>query len=164
MDALINSARCEHRALRFDSIDDLLTEIDRIVAAERAGALRCTGNWTTGQIFGHLAAWIDYGYEGFPPGAHPPWFIRIVLRMMKKKFLRGPMPRGVRIPRAPDGTFGVEPLSTDEGARRLREALARLQRREPVKFHSPAFGPVTEDERISANLRHAELHLGYLHP
>jgi hypothetical protein len=158
------SAKPERRTLRFNSVDELLAEIDRIVSAEKAGTLRRTGNWSTGQIFGHLAAWIDYGYEGFPPGAHPPFFVRWVMKFWKKKIIRDGMPAGIRIPRTKDGTFGTEPYSADEGAARLRAALKRLSVGEPVKFHSPAMGPVSEAERIQVQLRHAELHLSYLHP
>jgi hypothetical protein len=161
---MIDPASARHRSLRFTSIEELRAEIDRVLAAERAGTLTRTGNWTTGQVLGHLAAWIEYGYEGYPPKAHPPWFIRWILRFRKGAYLRNDMPRGVRIPRSEQGTFGTEVLPTEEGARRLRAALDRLHRREPPKFHSPAFGPMTDDERIQLNLRHAELHLGYLHP
>lgn len=159
----INTRKAGRRALRFETIDDVLAEIDRIEAADRAGTLRTTGNWTVGQTFGHLAAWINYGYEGFPAGAHPPWFVRVILRrfVMPRALRRGVSP-GMRIPRVDGGTFGIEPLSTEEGARRLREALARLKNREPVRYHSPAFGPMDDEQRIAFQLRHAELHLGFL--
>lgn len=165
MGAVVDTGNiAEHRELRFSSLDDLLAELDRVVAAEKTGTLRRTGNWTTGQTFGHLAAWIDYAYDGYPPGSTPPWFVRVIVRMMKKSFIRKPMQRGFKIPRAPGGTYAAEPVSTEEGARRLRQALERLQRREPTRFDSPVFGPMTDDERIALNLRHAELHLGYLWP
>lgn len=159
-----SSRSVERRALRFNSIDELMRELDRIIAAENTGTLRRTGNWTTGQIFGHLAAWINYGYEGFPPGAHPPFFVRWIVKFLKNKIIHGGMRPGMRIPRTKDGTFGTEVLSTDEGASRLRAALMRLKDREPVKFHSPALGPLSDDDRIAVQLRHAELHLSYLHP
>jgi hypothetical protein len=106
-----NTSKSEHRAIRFESIDDLLAEIDRIVAADRAGTLRQTGNWTPGTILGHVAAWINYAWEGYPPGSHPPWFIRAVARLMRNRLLTKPMMRGMRIPKTPGniGTFGVEP-------------------------------------------------------
>jgi hypothetical protein len=154
----------ERRQLRFGTIDDLLKEIDRIIAAEKAGTLHRTGNWTTGQIFGHLAAWINFGYEGFPPGAHPPFFIRWFIKRKKAQYLRDGMRPGVRIPRSKDGTFGTEVMTTDEGASRLRAALMKLAKGEPARYHSPAFGAMPHDERIALQLRHAELHLSYLHP
>jgi hypothetical protein len=153
----------DRRGLRFNSIDDLLADVDRIVAAERAGRLRQAGNWTAGQTMGHLAAWINYAYDGFPMD-RPPWFVRFILGFLKKKYLRDGMPAGVRIPKAENGTYGTEPLSTAEGADRLRKALARLKSGETARYDSPAWGRMPDEERIALNLRHAELHLSFLHP
>lgn len=162
---IIDTRKSEHRTLRFQSIDDLSREFDVIVEAERNGTLRTTGNWTAGQALGHLAAWIDYGWDGFPPEATPPWIIGFILRkFMKKRLLRDGMTPGVKIPRITEGTLATEIMSTDEGARRLRRSLERLKAGEPVRHHSPAFGPMSDDERIALHLRHAELHLGFLHP
>jgi hypothetical protein len=151
----------DRRKVQFATVEDLLADVDRIVAADRQGRLRRTGNWTAGQALGHLATWINFAYEGFPD--RPPWFIRWILRRKKVKYLRDGMDAGIHIPRVPGGTRGLEVLSTDEGAARLRKALQRLQS-EPAKFDSPAFGPMSLQERIALNLRHAELHLSFLHP
>jgi hypothetical protein len=162
MATLIDTAQVQdRRTLRFHSIDDAMRDIDAIVAAEQAGTLRPLGNWTPGQILGHVAAWINYSYDGYPV-ARPPWFIRFILRMMVKKYLRDGMPAGVRIPKTEHGTFGIEPFSTTEGAARLRRALQRLQSDEPAPHDSPAFGPISREHRIQLNLRHAELHLSFL--
>ena len=48
------------RPLRFESIDQVLAEVDRLVEAERAGQLKRLGNWTLGQVLGHLAVWAEY--------------------------------------------------------------------------------------------------------
>lgn len=107
------------RSLRFASIDEALADIDKLVADDERGTLTTLGNWTAGQIFAHLAAWIEYGYDGYPLKP-PPWFIRIILRMMKKKYLRQGMPSGVRIPRVENGTVGQDDVSTAEGASHRR--------------------------------------------
>jgi len=162
MSEALNTAKVrDRRALRFNSIDDVLKDIDAIVAAEQAGTLRQLGNWTPGQILGHLAAWTNYSYDGYP-FKPPPWFIRIILRMKVKKYLRDGMPAGVRIPGVANGTFGTEPFSTTEGAERLRRAIRRLQSSEPALHDSPAFGAMSHADRIQLNLRHAELHLSFL--
>jgi len=154
----------DRRRLRFATIDDLLADVEKIVAADKAGTLRRTGNWTPGQALGHIATWATFPYEGFPKKAHPPWFIRWLIRMKKAKYLKEGMPAGVRIPGIEGGTLATEILSTEEGARRLRAVLQRLKNGEPAKHESPAFGPMSLDERIALNLRHAELHLSFLHP
>ncbi|MEK6642847.1 MAG: DUF1569 domain-containing protein [Planctomycetota bacterium] len=152
----------DRRKLYFANIDAVLADVDRIVAADKAGTLRCTGNWTAGQVMGHVASWINYAYDGFPIGK-PPFFVRWILKMLKKKYLREGMPSGVKIPKTKEGTFGIEKLSTEEGATQLRKALTRLKSSEEAKHDSPAWGPMPRDERIAINLRHAELHLSFLH-
>jgi len=148
------------RSLRFETIDDVQAEVDRIVAA--AGTLRQSGNWTAGQAFGHLAAWINYSYDGYP--FKTPWFIRMILKLRVKHYLRKGLSAGVRIPGVAAGTYATEDLSIEEGADQLRRALTRLKSDEPARYDSPAFGKLTDEDRIALNLRHAELHLGFLHP
>lgn len=160
---IINTAKvADRRRLRYATVDEVLADVDRIVAAEKSGTLRRTGNWTAGQVFGHLATWANYAYEGYP--FRPPWFIRWILRKKKVAYLRDGMPAGVRIPKVPNGTYGTEEMSTEEGVNRLRRAMSRLKNGEPAKFDSPAWGKMPLEEGIAMNLRHAELHMSFLHP
>lgn len=151
------------RKLRFESVGDLLAELERIEAAWKAGELRVLGNWTPSQILAHIAAWIEYGWSGYPLKP-PPFFVAWILRLMLKKYLRDGMPAGVRIPKVEGGTIGQDDGPFDEALARLRRALERLQRGDPAQYPSPAFGKMTEADRIRLNLRHAELHLGFLDP
>ncbi len=163
-DAPINTRSVrDRRQLSFCTLADLRREIDRIAEADRAGRLRCAGNWTAGQAFGHLATWINFALDGYPPDLRPPLLVKLLLRTQKKRFLRGPLPRGVRLPKVEGGTLGAEPLPLDEGLARLRNAIDRLERTAPT-VPNPIFGPMTHDEWIQGHLRHAELHLGCLHP
>src|SRR5437588_6495629 len=130
------------RVLHFDSLDQMLAEVDRLVDAERKGRLRRLGNWALGQTLGHLATWIEYSYTGCP--LKPPFFIRWILRLQKKKFLRGPMRAGVRIPRVEGGTLGIDPMPLDEALPRFRRAAERLKTEPPTK-PSPAIGMLTHD-------------------
>jgi hypothetical protein len=148
------------RALRFESIDELLADVDRLAAAERAGTLRRCGNWTLGQALGHLATWAQFSYDGLPMPT--PWFIKLILRVQKRRYLRGPLPRGVKIPRVRGGTLGIEPLPLDEGLSRYRAVTERLRREVPAN-PSAVFGPLAHDEWIALHLRHAELHLSFFH-
>ena len=155
------SEPAERRKLWFDSIDDVFSELERIENADANGRLAATGAWTPGQILSHLAAWIDYAYDGFPMKP-APWPIRVLLRWQLKKYLRQGMPSGVRIPKVPEGTFGAKDLPLDEAAARFRAALKRLKSDEPAGYDSPAFGALSHEQRIQLNLRHAELHLSFL--
>ncbi len=151
----------DRRVLRFESIDQVLAEVDRLAEAERAGRLRRLGNWTMGQTLGHLASWMEYGYTGTP--LKVPFFIKWVLRLRKRKFLHGPMQAGVKIPGVEGGTLATDPVPLDEGLGRFRRAAERLKAEAPTA-PSAVFGPLTHEEAIALNLRHAELHLGFLVP
>jgi hypothetical protein len=157
----VDTRSSDHRTLRFNTVDECIAEVNRIRDADGAGKLRVAGNWTPGQIMAHVASWINYAYDGFPVGA-PPFFVRWFLRRRLPKMLRDGMPRGARIPGVKDGTFGMDDISTPEAVERLLTALNRLQSAEVAKFDSPAFGALSHEDRIKLNLRHAELHLGFI--
>jgi hypothetical protein len=158
----IDTARVEgRRILRFNTIDDVLADVERLVEAERRGTLVRLGNWSLGQTLGHLATWVNFSFTGAP--TRPPMWVKLLLRMMKKKFLHGSMRSGVRIPGIEGGTLGTEPMSLDEGLQAYRGALERLRREVPQK-PNVIFGPLAHDEWIALNLRHAELHLSFMRP
>jgi hypothetical protein len=149
------------RMLRFESIDQALAEVDRLVEAERAGRLKRLGNWTLGQALGHLAGWVEYSYTGTP--LKVPFFIKWFFRLQKRKFLYGPMRTGARIPGIPEGTLNTEILPLDEAEGRYRRALNRLKSEPPTALNA-IFGVLTHEEWIALHLRHAEGHLGFMVP
>ena len=153
----------QRRKLRFNSVDDAIGEAERLVAAERAGQLQCVGNWKLGQALGHLATWANFALDGYPPELHPPLPVRLIARLMKNSVLNKGMMPGMRIGRLPGGTVGLDPMEPEEGLRRLRAALERL-RTTPPTIPNPAFGPLTHEQWIALNLRHAELHLSFQCP
>lgn len=157
----VNTSKVARRELRFESIDDLIAELNRIEQAEALGQLQVLGKWSPGQIVSHLAAWIEYGWDGFPM-KRPPFFVRWILSFMGKKFLRTGLPSGMRIPGVKGGTFGQDDVPLGQALARLRTALQRLKNGELAKFDSPAFGPLSHEDRIRLNLRHAELHLSFM--
>lgn len=157
---MINTRKAARRNLRFETVEALLSDIDQIEAAAVNGTLGVTGNWTPGQVLSHLAAWIEYGYDGFPI-APPPAPIRWILRWMLPGTLRNGMRPGVRIPGVKLGTTGADDVPLADGLRRYRTAISRLTS-EPAIYPSPAFGPLSETDRVALQLRHAELHLSFL--
>ena len=146
------------RALRFESIDEMMADVDRLVEAERAGRLRRLGNWTLGQALGHLATWAEYSYAGAPIKA--PFFIRWLKRLQKRSFLYGPMRAGIWIPGVQGGTLAAGPMPLDEGLDRMQRVMQRLKS-DPPTAASPLLGLLTHEEWIALHLRHAELHLGF---
>ena len=81
--------------------------------------------------------------------------------MGMKRMLKNGISAGFNIPGVDGGTTGQDDMELDDGITRLKSALERMKS-EPAIHDSPAFGEVTEELRQKLNLRHAELHLGFL--
>ncbi len=149
------------RSIHLRSLDDYDVELERVATAHASNMLTATGNWTPGQILGHLAAWIDYGYAGYPMSKLPSpvqWLLRFALR----RALKHGMKPGVRIPGTKTGTVGDDDIPFELAFERLKRSIGRLRAGEEATFDSPAFGKMTHADRIALNLRHAELHLAFL--
>lgn len=152
----------DRRALSFATMADVRAEASRILAAERAGTLRCAGNWTTAQVFNHVAAWMEYPYDGYP-GKGPPWFVKVMAKLMKKGILTKPLQAGFRLPGVPGGTYGIDDGPVDAAYERLVRATQRMEKA-PPSIPNPVFGPLTHAEWQRLNIGHAELHFSFLHP
>ena len=159
--AVKSGAVVGRRRLRFESLDEVREDVQGLVDAEQRGRLKQLGNWTLGQTFGHLSAWVDYSYTG--PPFKPPFFIRWILRLRKHKFLHEPMPAGVRIPGVPGGTTATDPRPLPEATEAYTRSLERLKAEAPALPHL-IFGHLPHQEWILINLRHAELHLSFFVP
>ena len=149
------------RILRFESIDQVMADVDRLAEAERAGRLGRLGNWTLGQTLGHLACWAEYSYIGTP--LKVPFLLRFILRGRKRRFLYQPMRAGVKIPGVTGGTLATAPMSLEAGLVRMRRIMERLKAEAPSKPQA-IFGPMTHEEWVALHCRHAEMHLGFLVP
>jgi len=147
------------RTLHFESLNEVMADVEKLAAAQEQGKLRCLGNWSPGQNLGHLASWVDYSYDGVP--FKVPFIAKIVMRPMKNRFLHKPMRPGSRIPKLPGGTAGIDPLSFEEGLTRFRKNFTRLKSEAPQRPHV-VFGNLTHEEWICQHLRHAELHLSFM--
>ena len=153
----------DRRQLRFENFGDALRDAEMLADAERRGALRATGNWELGQAIGHVAAWAKYPLDGYPPLPRMPWFLRVLIPLLKNSFLNSRLPAGANIRGVPNGTLATERMETDAALRELREAFGRLERQMPAK-PNPVLGPLSHEDWIKLNLRHAELHFSFFHP
>lgn len=151
----------EFRKLRFESIEECKAEVERIKAAAASESLKTHGNWSPGQVMTHIAAWINYAYDGFEVKP-APFFVRWILWWGLAKMLREGMSPGVRIPGVEGGTTGMEDIEPIPAADKLLAALDRLASDEEAPHDSPAFGKMSDEDRVRLNLRHAEMHLGFL--
>ncbi len=148
-----------YRNLRFSTLHEALEDARRSAEAAQQGRLSTCGNWSPGTLFGHLAFWINAGFDGYP--FKVGFLMRQAGRLMKRQMLSKTPGRGVKIPGAPGGTFGTEVLPTDVGFAQFERAVHRLEAQAPAA-PNPLLGPLTHQEWLALHTRHAEGHLGYL--
>ena len=157
--APVNTSKVQgRRELHFANLDEMLADAERLAAAPRVKQL---GNWTLGQALGHLAATMDTAVDGAK--IQPPWFMRLMGRLMKKRVLKK-MPPGYQLPG--DAARYVVPsstLSTEDGIKKLRTAVSRLKAT-PDRQPSPFLGRLTLEESDRLQCSHAELHLSFFVP
>ena len=155
----INTNKAPRRKVRFETIDHAIAEARRIATMVNSGTAQYSGNWNAGQILNHVAAWAEYAYVANPMKA--PWFIKLLVRPFKRKFLNSGLPAGRIIPNIPGGTLATEKVPTDAALARFETSFARLKTDPPTQ-PSPVFGMMTHEEAIKLNLRHAELHMSFV--
>ena len=148
----------ERRQLRFESLDDILAEVERLAKCKD---VRAIGNWSSGQVLQHLAMTMNNSIDGFPRFVPLPvrWMLRL---FMKRRFLTQPMPPGFRLP-AKAGNMLPLPTTWETALVNFRRAMQRVKA-EMRRAPHPAFGPMTVDEWEQIHCRHSELHLGFLLP
>ncbi|MCE9620597.1 MAG: DUF1569 domain-containing protein [Planctomycetes bacterium] len=145
------------RELKFESLDQILKEAERIAAARSVKQL---GNWSPGQVFAHLAYAMNMSIDGAK--SQPPWFVKLIGPLMKKRVLRH-MSAGFTLPPNAAAELVFGPTSTQDGLNALRSAIHR-QKSESKRVPSVVFGKFTHDEWNQLHFRHAELHLSFLDP
>jgi hypothetical protein len=163
---MVNTKTAERRALAFGDVEALWAELDRIEAAQGAGVLRTTGNWTAAQGLEHCARLWRAAYDGFPEDARPPAVLKAVAKMFfKAKAVRGETaPAGMKPPAAIRRAFEVGPeIAFDEAMGNMRAQVGRTRAGERFSRESPLFGRLSHDEWLGLQLGHCQLHLGFLH-
>jgi uncharacterized protein DUF1569 len=147
------------RELHFDSLEDILAEVDRLAGSRE---IKTLGNWSAGQIFEHLARVMDRSIDGFENTL--PAIVRFVFQYtLKPRLLNKPMTAGFKLPAKAGAELIAPPTSFEDGLAHIRGAIHRLQT-DPKRVPSPFLGPLTRDEWTRMHCRHAELHLSFLIP
>ncbi|HKD36820.1 MAG TPA: DUF1569 domain-containing protein [Pirellulales bacterium] len=156
---LVKTAKVQgRRELHFANLDEILADGERLAAARN---LKSLGNWTLGQALGHLACAMDTAVDGVKNP--PPWIFRVMGRMFKNKVLKR-MDPGFKLPdNAAKELIPPPSMTTEEGLRRLRTAIARLKVT-PNRAPSPFLGRLTTEESNRLQCSHAELHLSFFVP
>lgn len=161
----VDTKTATRRDLRFASFDEVAADLDRLEAAMNAGTLTATGNWTPGQVFDHLAKFLQFAYDGFPSKAPPP--VRWIARMMfktKAANSEDPIPSGFKLPKQASALLPREDIRDQQGLEYLRSQVARVQSGEKMSQPSPLLGRLTPEEWVTLQRKHMALHLSFLEP
>lgn len=152
------------RNLRFNTIADLSRELDALESAHNNNALVSTGNWSPGENLQHVARFFKAAFDGF--GFMAPAPARFLFRLLLKPIaLKHTLRGGLKIPAKARPVLEPDPgVPFEQGLADLRAQLARINNGEKMQAPSPILGPLSHDEWISLQLRHAELHFAKLLP
>ena len=160
---MVNTKTAPRRELSFGSLDELSAELDRLDAAQAAGNLGHTGNWTPAEILDHLANFWTCSLDGFPPGK-VPMPLRLMAQMLfKKRAVSGsPPPPGFKIPAKMDAFNPRVGVTFEQGMEALRTCVERTRRGDSYIPASPLFGKLTREQWIRINLGHCGMHLSFI--
>lgn len=146
------------RALRFQSLDDVAADAERLVSSPDT---RMLGNWSLSHLLTHLAKAINSSIDGISVRA--PWYIRLAAPLFKRRILTKGMRPGFKLPKNVEPSFFPVAESPHEALAVLRAAIDRA-RAERITARHPILGHLTHDEWTQLHLRHAELHLSFALP
>jgi len=155
-----SDAPAARRRLEFHCFNCLRGELDRLEAAGEAN-IRAVGRWTPGQVVQHLAEVVTRSIDGFE--FEGPRLVRMLRPVLRLTMMGRPMPSGVKLKGAMTAMVPPPSIRFDNALANLRRELDRAER-ERMTAKSPVFGRMTHDDWANLHLRHAELHLGFLHP
>ena len=159
----MTTASIARRTLRFDTLAEAVRDAETLLAK----GYDKTGNWSLGQVCGHLANWMTYPIDGFPK---VPLVIRPLLWMMKvmvgrrklKTYLADrSFPAG-----APTLPQSVPPATAEdaEGVAKLKAAADRFTAHTGPIIPSPLFGAMTKETAEQLQRVHCAHHLSFLVP
>ena len=141
------------RELIFSSLDDVMPEVERLLAGHA-----CAGEWSLGQICHHLAVTIHLTAR---PASDVTKGTPDQAALREKFFSLGRFPPGRSAPPAIAPAPGLEDA---EEAERLRKAIERFATAAgPFPGH-PVLGPLSRDEWNRFHVLHAAHHLGFAAP
>jgi uncharacterized protein DUF1569 len=146
------------RKLRFNSLGEALADARAIANAE----IQINGNWTPGQIVGHVARTINGSIDGIAFRAPLP--VRFIGRLIRNIPLNRGLIGAVKIPPAARAIVVPKPdLPIEEAVEQFAQAIERTRGETMTQTH-PAFGRLSHAQWTLFHCRHAENHFSYLKP
>jgi len=145
--------------VRFRNTDDLRKYVVQIVDTDHENL----GNWTTAQIFYHVAAAFEASVGATPLPLGFPRVLRWIIRPCRRLVTHVRFPPGLPIPAAI--AFKLKPPPNPDLAEQYRRLLIAIdlfdEHTGPMPPH-PVLGPLTRSEWIGFHLRHCEHHFSFI--
>lgn len=149
----------ERRELNFESLDDAVADVEMLLKSE----VRTTGNHTFGQIIEHLATTHDMATGKISPPPLP-WFMRLLMPLMKGSILNGPIKPGFKLPAKGESFFWKQgDVDAHQAFAHLKESVDNYNTNGPLEVH-PVFGKATREQLDRLNIGHCAMHLSFVHP
>lgn len=151
------------RTLNWTDLNQVLEDVENL----RASGYRSVGKWNLAQCCGHIADWMTFPLDGFPP---QPWFIRAFLGLLRSTIGKGQLRKMLSTRSMPAGNptmpETVYPADTDvtEEVERLKKAVQRLRESQGPYQPSPLFGDMSRENLLGLQIIHAAHHLSFLLP
>lgn len=154
---MIDTARVSgRRTVSYATLDEFI----RDAKAVAAGGHRTLGNWSYGQILGHLGYAMKSSLDGFPFQA--PWFARVLIApLLKNSALTKPLKAGFKLPKNAEADLPPDTITVEEALAECQQAVERLATESPTAKH-PFFGKLATEEWMALHIRHAELHMSFV--
>lgn len=149
----------KRRELVFASLDEVTNDIEQLAAGEP----RTSGGHTFAEIVRHLAIANEMVAGKISP-PKLPWYMRLVMPFMGKKIMSGPVNPGFKLPSNMEAFFwSDEPVGVPEAVARFNESVELYKEKGPIPVH-PIFGPAPSETTNAMLLKHAAMHLSFVHP
>ena len=154
------SEKPERRELRFQNLDEVLLEVERLASGE----VRTTGSHTFGQILNHLALSHDVA-SGRAQAPAPPFLMRLMMPLMKRMVINSkPFKPGIQLPAKGESFFWPDKeFDVPSTVKYFQESVDYYKSNGPLEKH-PFFGKISKADCDELNCRHAGLHLSFVHP
>ncbi len=153
----------ERRELTFHSLEDAVADAERLASGE----VRTTGKHIFAQILKHLALIHDMA-TGKIVGPRPPFFMRLMMPLMKGMILKGmilkgPVKPGFKLPTAAESFFWPGGnTDVNEALTHLKESVKNYNTNGPLPAH-PVFGKVPHEQNDRLNISHCAMHLSFVY-
>lgn len=153
------SDKPERRNISFQSLEAAIADAEQLAGGE----VRTTGKHSFGQILEHLARTHDMSC-GKVAGPKPPWYMRLMMPLVRGMIVKGPVKPGFKLPADAEAFFWPEEeVDVQTALQHLKESVSNYQATGPLAVH-PVFGKLSADKVDRLNCNHCAMHLSFVHP